>query len=363
MSQNGEKGEISIIKNYMPWAIVVTIFCCLPFGIVSIIKCAKENSLLNSGHYTDAIHASWKAKHWVWLAFYIGILWNFVLGILVPYVSYFSVIDGSVNAFLTDIGLTISPWWVKAPFFILLFGLGIFCAAKLGKSIYAITEGNSFLFASWLKYICWVIYTSIMCGMGHWIVSLYNSNAFPIIFTTWIIIGIFGIISESSINWPDIGDKFHYGKGVPRCYDLAVHYYEKDCNSSWAQSQLGWHYEHGKGVMSDMRKASEYYQHSADSGHVWSQNHLGVLYEEGKGVRQSYDIAAHYYMKAARQGNMYAQWNIGRMYENGTGVPKSLLEAADWYRKAANQGHNDAKKRLKELDAIIQSTQLTKEGE
>lgn len=191
--------------------------------------------------------------------------------------------------------------------------------------------------------------------------NLYNSNAFPYIFTLWLISGIFLQINDSHISWSDVGDAFHYGRGVPQCFELAVYYYEKDSSSPYAQGQLGWHYEYGKGVKTDLGKAAEYYQLSADAGEDWCQNKMGVFFEEGKGeVCQSYDLAASYYMKAAKQGNKYAQWNMGRMYENGTGVPKNMFEAINWYRKAAEQGHDAAKKRLGNLEAtIFQNASLT----
>lgn len=352
MNQDSNK----VIKDYMPWAIVVTIFCNLPFGIVSIVKCAKVSNLLDMGRYTEAIHASWKAKQWVWLTFYIGILLGFVLSFIVPYVSYFEYIDGIIDVLLTAIGVNISFAWVKVPFVGLLVVLGIFCLVKIGESLYTITEGECFLFADWWKTTCEIIFWTPVCTwwIGQWVESLYDSSAFPFVFMLWLIFGIFCWIGDETVSWADIGDKFHYGKGVPQCYELAVHYYEKDSSSSWVQSQLGWHYEYGKGVEANMRKAAEYYQLSADAGRVWSQNQLGICYEEGKGVRQSYDIAAHYYMKAAKKGDMYAQWNIGRMYRNGTGVPKSLVEAIDWYHKAANQGHKNAKMALEEIESVIQ---------
>lgn len=302
------------------------------------------------------------------VAFYVGILWNFVLSFIVPYVSYFEIVDGAIDLILTAIGLKISFGWVKVPFVFLLYGLGLFCTVKIGKSLYAITEGESFLYAEWWGCICdwiWIIPWGIFIffilpswvfapSLPSWVVSLYDSNAFPIIFTLWLIFGIFAEISDTSYKLSDAGDIFFYGEGVPECDELAVHYYEKDSKSDWAQLQLGWCYEHGKGVATDWRKAAEYYQLSADAGRARSQNNLGICYENGQGVRQSYDLAAYYYMKAAKQGDMYAQWNIGRMYENGTGVDKSLLEAFNWYRKAADQGHDAAKKRLREIEQKIQ---------
>lgn len=51
-------------SNYMVWAILTTIFCCLPFGVVAIIKASEVNSLWYAGLYDDAMRASNAAKNW-----------------------------------------------------------------------------------------------------------------------------------------------------------------------------------------------------------------------------------------------------------------------------------------------------------
>ena len=44
MSQDSEKGEIKVLKNYMPWAIVVTIFCSLPSGLSPSLNAQKRTN-------------------------------------------------------------------------------------------------------------------------------------------------------------------------------------------------------------------------------------------------------------------------------------------------------------------------------
>lgn len=53
------------IPNYLPWAIVVTVFCCLPGGIVSIIFASKANSAKAMGDYEGARRAAGTAKTWL----------------------------------------------------------------------------------------------------------------------------------------------------------------------------------------------------------------------------------------------------------------------------------------------------------
>ena len=52
-------------KNWLVESILVTLFCCLPFGIVGIINASKVNTLLASGDYAGAQAASVQAGKWV----------------------------------------------------------------------------------------------------------------------------------------------------------------------------------------------------------------------------------------------------------------------------------------------------------
>ncbi|MDR1779374.1 MAG: CD225/dispanin family protein [Tannerella sp.] len=74
--------------NYLIWAILVTVFCCLPFGIVSIISSTKVSSAYAMGDYAGAQKASSDAKKWALWGAIIGgvvivlyIILVFVLGI------------------------------------------------------------------------------------------------------------------------------------------------------------------------------------------------------------------------------------------------------------------------------------------
>jgi hypothetical protein len=59
--------------NYLVWAILTTILCCLPFGIVSIIYAAQVNSKWTEGDYDGAKLSSKHAKIWALVAFVVGI--------------------------------------------------------------------------------------------------------------------------------------------------------------------------------------------------------------------------------------------------------------------------------------------------
>lgn len=61
------------VPNYLPQAILSTIFCCLPFGIVAIVYAAQVNSKLAAGDYEGAQSASKSAKLWSWISFGSGL--------------------------------------------------------------------------------------------------------------------------------------------------------------------------------------------------------------------------------------------------------------------------------------------------
>lgn len=60
-------------KNWLVESILVTIFCCLPFGIVGIVNAAQVNSRYVSGDYAGALNASREAAKWTKIGFWIGI--------------------------------------------------------------------------------------------------------------------------------------------------------------------------------------------------------------------------------------------------------------------------------------------------
>ena len=50
--------------NYLALAIISTIFCCLPFGVVSIVYATQVESLYLQGRYEEAVDKSNKAFKW-----------------------------------------------------------------------------------------------------------------------------------------------------------------------------------------------------------------------------------------------------------------------------------------------------------
>jgi predicted secreted protein len=54
--------------SYLVWAILTTLFCCLPFGIVSIVFAAQVDSKYNAGDFAGSVASSKNAKKWAIVA-------------------------------------------------------------------------------------------------------------------------------------------------------------------------------------------------------------------------------------------------------------------------------------------------------
>ena len=51
-------------NNYLALSIITTVMCCMPLGIVSIIKSTKVDGLYHAGKYQEAEETSKSAKNW-----------------------------------------------------------------------------------------------------------------------------------------------------------------------------------------------------------------------------------------------------------------------------------------------------------
>lgn len=60
--------------NHLVGAILATLFCCLPFGIVAIVYASQVDGKYAVGDEAGALDASAKAKKWMWIGFWVGIL-------------------------------------------------------------------------------------------------------------------------------------------------------------------------------------------------------------------------------------------------------------------------------------------------
>ena len=84
-------------QNYLVWAILTTLFCCLPLGIVSIVFAAQVDGKLASGDYAGAVAASNNAKRWAIIAAVSGIVIAILYIIFVVALGAFSFSLGGTS--------------------------------------------------------------------------------------------------------------------------------------------------------------------------------------------------------------------------------------------------------------------------
>ena len=62
------------MPNYLVQAILTTIFCCLPLGIVSIVYAAQVNGKVAAGDRAGALQSSRNARMWAWISLGSGLV-------------------------------------------------------------------------------------------------------------------------------------------------------------------------------------------------------------------------------------------------------------------------------------------------
>lgn len=62
------------VKSHLVMAILATLFCCMPLGVVAIVFASQVSSKLAVGDYPGAQRASKNAAMWSWIAIGAGLL-------------------------------------------------------------------------------------------------------------------------------------------------------------------------------------------------------------------------------------------------------------------------------------------------
>jgi predicted secreted protein len=75
--------------NYLVWAILSTLFCCLPLGVASIVFAAQVDGKYNSGDFAGAQQSSEKAKKFA--------MWSAIAGVVIAvlYILFFVALAAS----------------------------------------------------------------------------------------------------------------------------------------------------------------------------------------------------------------------------------------------------------------------------
>lgn len=78
-------------KTWLVESILVTLFCCLPFGIAGIVNASKVESRFYAGDIDGANRSSEEAKKWT--------IWSFWIGIAVVAIYSIILIAGAASVY------------------------------------------------------------------------------------------------------------------------------------------------------------------------------------------------------------------------------------------------------------------------
>ena len=111
-------------------------------------------------------------------------------------------------------------------------------------------------------------------------------------------------------------------------------------------NQLGWLYQHSRGVPQDYQRAREWYEKSAAAGNGSGMNQLGWIYANGLGVAKDLARAREWYEKAAAAGQASGSWNPALQLDSGQGGPPNFARAAQLLLRGVRIQHQTAIKEL-----------------
>jgi len=86
MAPPGPKGPFS--ENWLVEAILVTLLCCLPFGVVGIIFAAQVNTKQQAGDMEGAEKARRDAAKWTKIGFWVGLAWVILICIFYFFIGF-----------------------------------------------------------------------------------------------------------------------------------------------------------------------------------------------------------------------------------------------------------------------------------
>ena len=143
-----------------------------------------------------------------------------------------------------------------------------------------------------------------------------------------------------------LGLKFATGEhDIDPDYRKASDWFEKSANLQNPKGafNLGVFYAQGIGVQKNETEATRLFGFAAERGLPNAQYNLGIRYSLGLGVPENDVLATKWFEEAAKHGLPDAQFNLGIRYSKGLGIPKDDVLAYSWLNLASGAGFDDAK--------------------
>ncbi len=140
----------------------------------------------------------------------------------------------------------------------------------------------------------------------------------------------------------DLGWAYELGDELKTDLRMAFHWFKTAAEGGHAQAmhKTGYMYEKGIGTASNEKRAFEWYKKAADAGEIHGERDLGYCYRYGIGVEEDLDLAFFWSSKAAQNGDFTSQCTLGDFFYYGVMGNTDIKKAIEWYLRAADQ--NDA---------------------
>ena len=132
--------------------------------------------------------------------------------------------------------------------------------------------------------------------------------------------------------------------------------------SAMAQFMVARHYEEGKDVARNYKKAATWYDKAAKQGHLDSATFLALMYLEGRGVKRNPEKGLKMIYQSAERGNIRARYHLGRLYSRGIHVTADRVEAYKWFLLAAYVPRTPesfkAKEKMESLKKVLSGEEI-----
>lgn len=78
------------VRTYLGWAVLVSIVCFLPLGLVGVVYGLRSSRALEAGEVDGARRLGRVARRWIVAALIVGLLWDIALVALLALLGAFS---------------------------------------------------------------------------------------------------------------------------------------------------------------------------------------------------------------------------------------------------------------------------------
>ena len=126
-----------------------------------------------------------------------------------------------------------------------------------------------------------------------------------------------------------------------------------------SQYKLGKMYTEGVGVNIDHAKATEAFENAANQAYAKAEYNLGLNYYEGSGVTKNRKTAYKWFKAAAEQGDPAAQYYLGKMFASGSGVKQNYTTSLEWLTKSVEGGFNQARGEMIDVSERMKAEKTT----